>query len=274
MKKKSLGIILLLIFLTGIGILFYPTISNYHNSKVQSKAITNYDKVVENIDYTPYLEEANNYNKKLFELDYPLAQYKEIPGYSKLLNINNNGMMGYISIDKIKVELPIYHGTTNAVLNVAVGHFRGSSLPVGGENTHSVLSAHRGLPSAKLFTNLNKLEIGDIFEIKVLGKTLTYQVDNIVTTEPNDTTNLNIEKGYDYVTLVTCTPYGINSHRLLVRGTRIETISKKELIVTSDAYKINNLIVTLVISLPILGILLIYIMVKPQKKKTLEEDKV
>lgn len=272
MKKKSVGIILLLIFISGVGILFYPTISNYYNSKVQSVAITNYDKMVENIDYTPYLEDAYEYNKKLFKLDYPLVQYKEISGYSKLLNINNNGMIGYISIDKIKVELPIYHGTNNAVLNVAVGHFKGSSLPVGGESTHSILSAHRGLPSAKLFTNLNRLEIGDTFEIKVLGKTLTYQVDNIVIIEPTDTSDLEIVSGKDYVTLLTCTPYGINSHRLLVRGVRTTNVEKKELIVTSEAYKIDKLIVTLVIAIPILLILTMYIMFKPVKKKNEEED--
>lgn len=275
MKKKKLGIILLLIFIIGLSILLYPTISNYHNSKVQSKAITNYEKILEQIDektYISYYEKAKDYNEKLSKLDYPLVQYKEISDYSKLLNINNDGMMGYISIDKIKVELPIYHGTSSAVLNVAVGHFEGSSLPIGGENTHSVLSAHRGLPSAKLFTNLNKLEIGDTFEIKILDKKLTYQIDNIVIVDPEDVSNLKIESGKDYVTLVTCTPYGINSHRLLVRGTRIENIEKKELKVTSEAYQIDKLLVTLVISIPILLILTLYVTFKPVKKKSEEEE--
>ena len=181
-------------------------------------------------------------------------------------------MMGYISIDKIRVELPIYHGTSASVLNIAVGHLEGSSLPVGGDTTHAVLSAHRGLPSAKLFTNLNKLEVGDIFVITVLDRKLTYQVDNIKIVEPSDVSDLDIIEGEDYVTLVTCTPYGINTHRLLVRGTRIESVENKAYLVTSEAYQIDKLVVTLVISLPILLILIIYVMIKPVKKKYHEEE--
>lgn len=277
MKRKKLKLILLLTFFLGIGVLLYPSLSQYYNQRVQSRAITDYDKMLDKIekkDYTSYFEDAKKYNEQLANLEFPLVQHKKISGYSNLLNINKNGMMGYIAINKIKVELPIYHGTSSAVLNVAVGHFKGSSLPIGGESTHSILSAHRGLPSAKLFTNLNKLEIGDTFTITILDRKLTYQVDNIEVVEPNDITNLKIEEGHDYVTLVTCTPYGINSHRLLVRGARIETIEKKELIVTNDAYQIDKLTVTLVIALPILVILIIYIMVKPPKKKTLEEDEI
>lgn len=273
MKKKGHGIILFLIFISGILILLYPTISDYYNSKVQSQAIIDYDKVVDNIDYETYLNDAIYYNEKLSKLDYPLVQYKDIPNYSKLLNINNNGMIGYISIEKIKVELPIYHGTDKAILNVAVGHLEGSSLPVGGLGTHSILSAHRGLPTAKLFTNLNKLEIGDTFQIKVLNQTLTYQVDNIVIVEPEDISNLAIEDDKDYVTLLTCTPYGINTHRLLVRGVRIENKEKTNiLLVENDAYKIDKLIVTLVIALPILLILTMYIIFKPLNKN--KEEKI
>ena len=181
-------------------------------------------------------------------------------------------MMGYISIDKIKVELPIYHGTSNSVLNVAVGHIEGSSLPVGGISTHSVLSAHRGLPSAKLFTNLNKLEIGDTFEITILDRLLTYQVDKITVVDPENVIDLEISEGKDYVTLVTCTPYGINTHRLLVRGTRIENIDKKEIVVTSEAYLIDKELIAIVISIPILLILIIYITIKPAKKSFQKED--
>lgn len=277
MKRKKITLILLVIFFIGLSVLLYPSISQYWNSKVQSQAITDYEKNISNIkeeDYTNIFAEAENYNQKLTKLDFPLIQYKDISGYDNLININNNGMMGYIQIDKIKVQLPIYHGTSASVLNVAVGHFEGSSLPIGGKNTHSVLSAHRGLPSAKLFTNLNKLEIGDIFVITVLDRKLTYQVDDIEVVIPSDVSNLEIVEGEDYVTLVTCTPYGINTHRLLVRGTRIENIKDKKLIVTSDAYLIDKLVVTLVISLPILLILIIYVMVKPVKKKFYEEEEI
>lgn len=274
MDRRRIKIVLLIVFFVGLFILLYPMISQYWNSKVQSEAISDYNKMFLNIeeDYSDILKEAMEYNQKLLELQFPLVQYKKISGYSNLININNNGMMGYISINKIKVELPIYHGTSSSVLNVAVGHLEGSSLPVGGESTHSVLSSHRGLPSAKLFTNLDKLEIGDTFVITVLNQKLTYQVDKIVIVEPNDVSNLEIEEGKDYVTLITCTPYGINTHRLLVRGIRIEGQEKKELVITSDAYKIDKLIVALVISLPILILLIIYVMFKPVNVKVYEEE--
>lgn len=277
MKRKIIKIIVPVIFLVGVSILLYPMISQYWNSRVQSQAITDYDKVLSNIDiedYNSMLEEARIYNQQLYNLDFPLVQYKEIKNYSNIINVNNNSMMGYISIDKIKVELPIYHTTSEAVLNVAVGHFEGTSLPIGGPSTHSVLSAHRGLPSAKLFTNLNKLEIGDTFEITVLNEKITYQVDKITVVEPSDVSELEIEEDKDYVTLMTCTPYGINTHRLLVRGARIENIDKKEIIITSEAYQIDKLIVTLVIALPILIALIMYLMLKPVKKKFYEEEEI
>lgn len=277
MKKKIIKLIIPIIFLLGLSILLYPMISQYWNSKVQSQVITNYEKTISNIEkkeYTSILENAQNYNKQLYELDYPLVQYKEIPNYSNLINVNNKGMMGYIQIDKIKVKLPIYHSTSSSVLNIAVGHLEGSSLPIGGLNTHSVLSAHRGLPSSKLFTNLNKLEIGDTFVITILDKKLTYQVDKIIIVEPSDVSNLEIEEGKDYVTLMTCTPYGINTHRLLVRASRIENQETKEIVVTSDAYLIDKLVVTLVIALPILILLIICVMIKPVKKKFYEEEEV
>ena len=277
MKRKIIKIIVPVIFLVGVSILLYPMISQYWNSRVQSQAITDYDKVLSNIDiedYNSMLEEARIYNQELYNLDFPLVQYKEIKNYSNIINVNNNSMMGYISIDKIKVEFPIYHTTSEAVLNVAVGHFEGTSLPIGGPSTHSVLSAHRGLPSAKLFTNLNKLEIGDTFEITVLNEKITYQVDKITVVEPSDVSELEIEEDKDYVTLMTCTPYGINTHRLLVRGARIENIDKKEIIITSEAYQIDKLIVTLVIALPILIALIMYLMLKPVKKKFYEEEEI
>lgn len=271
MKKGKVKLIFIIMFILGIVILLYPSISQYYNSFVQSSAVSNYDKLfldMKDKDYSEEFKKADSYNEKLFKLKYPLAQYKKLSGYNDLLNVNNSGMMGYISINKIKVEIPIYHGTGSSVLNVAVGHLEGSSLPVGGKSTHSVLSAHRGLPSAKLFTDLNKLEIGDIFEITVLDRKLTYQVDKISVVEPNDVTNLKIKKDNDYVTLMTCTPYGLNTHRLLVRGVRIENIEDKKIYVTTEAFKINSLIVAPIVASPIILVLLLIVAFKPVNSKT------
>ena len=215
---------MVLFFFIGLGVLLYPSISDFYNQKVQSKAIVDYESILNNIskeDYTSYFEKANNYNKKLLAMKRPLLTYKNIKDYDQILNLNGNGMIGYLTIDKIKVELPIYHGTSNEVLSKAAGHLEGTSLPVGGSGTHSVLSAHRGLPSFKLFTDLDKLEIGDTFVINVLDQTLTYQIDKITIVKPNQVNDLKIEKDKDYVTLLTCTPYGINTHRLYVHGMRV-----------------------------------------------------
>lgn len=266
MNKGKVKVILIVVFIIGLFILLYPSISQYWNSFVQSSVVSDYDKLFSNmkdVDYSEDFKKADDYNQKLFKLKYPLAQYKKLSGYEKLINVNNNGMMGYISINKIKVEIPIYHGTGASVLNVAVGHLEGSSLPVGGKGTHSVLSAHRGLPSAKLFTDLNKLELGDIFEITILDRKLTYQVDQIRVVEPNDVTNLKIKENEDYVTLMTCTPYGLNTHRLLVRGTRIENIDDKKIYVTTEAFKINNLVVAPIVASPIILVLLLLVAFKP-----------
>ena len=266
MKKGTVKLIFIIMFILGIVILLYPSISQYYNSFVQSSAVSNYDKIFANMkdnDYSGLFKDVDTYNQKLFKLKYPLAQYRKLSGYKDLLNVSNNGMMGYISINKIKVEIPIYHGTGASVLNVAVGHLEGSSLPVGGKSTHSVLSAHRGLPSAKLFTDLNKLEIGDIFEITVLDRKLTYQVDKISVVEPNDVTNLKIKKNKDYMTLMTCTPYGLNTHRLLVRGVRVENIDDKKIYVTTEAFKINSLIVAPIVASPIIFVLLLIVAFKP-----------
>ena len=254
MRGKKVTLVLLIIFFVGLSILLYPMVSQYLNSKVQSKAIDDYEKKFSNIssdDYKKMFEEAKKYNKELLKLDYPLAQYNILTGYNDILNLNDNGMIGYVSIEKIKVELPIYHGTSSAVLNVAAGHMEGSSLPVGGESTHSIISAHRGLPSSRLFTDLDKMELGDTFTITVLNQTLTYQVDKIEVIEPKEVKSLEIIEGEDYVTLLTCTPYGINTHRLLVRGKRIENVNKKKLYVTYEAYKVDRFIVTIAIALPI-----------------------
>ena len=266
MKRHKTVIFLTLGFLVGICILLYPAFSNYWNSKTQSRAITNYESVLENLkpeDYTALFENAHAYNKALYETDFPLMDYKQVPGYQETLRIADSDMIGYLKIDRIGVELPIYHGTSDKVLNRGVGHLEGSSLPVGGENTHCVMSAHRGLPSSKLFTDLDRVEKGDTFQIVVLDQVLTYQVDFIKVIEPNDISDLQIIEGGDYCTLFTCTPYGINTHRLLVRGIRIETIKEKPVLyVSNEAFRIEPLLVTPAVAAPMLLVLLIYLLVK------------
>lgn len=272
-KKKGSGastIILVAIFFVGLSVLLYPTISDFWNEKRQSQAIMNYDDLIVDLtpeDYSELLAKADAYNKKINNMSFPFMEHKNIADeYYSTLDINGDGMMGYITIEKIKVQLPIYHGTSDKVLNSAVGHVEGSSIPVGGESTHAVLSAHRGLPSAKLFTNLDKVEVGDVFTIRILDRTITYQVDQVLIVLPNETKDLNIVPGEDYCTLVTCTPYGINTHRMLVRGTRIENIEpEKEINVITEAYQIDPLIVTPAVAAPMLGILLIILLVKSSK---------
>ena len=266
MKKNKTTIIMILFFFMGLLILLYPSISSYHNEKVGSKAITDYGSLLSKYnkkDYTDILKKANIYNNELKKMKTPLISYKEISGYQNILNVNNDGMIGYITIDKIKVELPIYHGTSEEILGKFVGHLEGSSLPIGGLGTHSVLSAHRGLPTSKLFTDLDKLEIGDTFTITILDQILTYEIDKITIVKPNEIDDLKIEEGKDYITLLTCTPYGINTHRLLVRGTRIENTTEKKIYITTEAFKISYLIVTPLVALPIIFTLLLIIIFKP-----------
>ena len=209
MRNHKTVIFLTLGFLVGICILLYPAFSDFWNSKTQSHAITNYESVLENLkpeDYSAIFEEAYAYNKALYETNYPLLDYPEVPGYFETLSLTDNQMIGYLKIDRISVELPVYHGTSEEVLNKGVGHLQGTSLPVGGENTHSVMSAHRGLPSSKLFTDLDRMEIGDTFQIIILDQVLTYMVDFIKIIEPTDVSDLQIIEGGDYCTLFTCTP--------------------------------------------------------------------
>ena len=280
-KKKSSNastIILVAIFFVGLCVLLYPTISDFWNEKRQSQAIINYDDLIVDLtpeDYSDFFRDADSYNQKIRNMSFPFMNHKSIAEeYYDTLDINGDGMMGYITIEKIKVQLPIYHGTSDKVLNSAVGHVEGSTLPVGGKSTHAVLSAHRGLPSAKLFTNLDKLEIGDIFTIRILDRTVTYQVDQILIVLPHETDNLNIVPGEDYCTLVTCTPYGVNTHRMLVRGTRIENIEPDRVInVTTQAYQIDPLIVTPAVAAPMLGLLLIVLLVKSRKTSKKKQTK-
>ncbi len=275
-KKKKSGltstILLVAIFLIGLCVLLYPTVSDFWNEKRQSQAIMNYDELLVDLtpeDFSEYFKKAEEYNRKLKLISFPFLGYSELDDeYYSTLDVNGQGMMGYITIEKIKIQLPIYHGTSDKVLNSAVGHLEGSSLPIGGESTHSVLSAHRGLPSAKLFTNLDKIVVGDIFTIKILDRTFTYQVDQVLIVLPDQIDELSVVNGEDYCTLVTCTPYGINTHRMLVRGTRIENIEEpKKVNIFTEAFQIDPLIVTPAVAIPMLGALLAFLMVKSSKEK-------
>ena len=264
MKKSKIGLLLVLMLFVGVCGLLYPSVSQYWNSKTQTQAVENYQKILDSLkpeDYDSFFQEAYAYNTALQELNFPLADYTQLQNYNGILNLSGSGIMGYVTISKLGVELPIYHGISAEVLNIACGHIEGTSLPVGGEGTHSVLSAHRGLPHARLFTDLDKMEVGDTFTLTVLNQTLTYQVDQIKVVLPSETNDIQIVAGADLCTLLTCTPYGINSHRLLVRGTRIENAAPK-LYVTSNAYKIDSLVATPVVAAPILLVLLIVLMVK------------
>ena len=271
-KKNLSSIILVLIFIIGLSLLLYPSFSDYWNSFHQSRAIASYAQSVTTIDddqYEKMWAQAQEYNTTLAKKQnrWVLSE-EEYEEYEDLLNIGGTGIIGYIEIPNIKVSLPIYHGVDEAVLQIAVGHIEGSSLPVGGEGTHCVISGHRGLPSAKLFTNLDEMEEGDLFMMRVLDETLTYEVDQIRIVEPEDLSALDIEEGKDLCTLVTCTPYGINSHRLLVRGHRVENMeSANSIRVTADAMQIDPVMVAPVIAVPILLILLIWLLVHYRKRR-------
>ena len=274
MKKKGnhlITILLVLIFLLGLSLLLYPAVSDYWNSKHQTRAIAVYSEEVSGLDedqYQALWEAAAAYNASLLERDnaYLLTEEQKA-AYEQLLNVSGLGIMGYIEIPSIDCSLPIYHGTEESVLQIAIGHLEWTSLPVGGESTHCVLSGHRGLPSAKLFTNLDKLQEGDVFLLRVLDEVLTYEVDQILIVEPQETGALRIVEGEDLCTLVTCTPYGINTHRLLVRGHRIENAPEARLVrVTADAVQIEPLLVAPIVALPMLLLLLILLLLPKRPK--------
>ena len=271
MKKNRSNIILILIFLVGLSVMLYPTVSDYVNQKNQSRAVASYSEEVENlsdVDYQAYFDAADDYNRRLAETPDAFYRPEEVNGYADTLDVSGTGIMGYITIPKIGVELPVYHGTSDGVLQVAAGHLEGSSLPVGGAGTHAVISAHRGLPSAKLFTNLDELEVGDTFTITVLDRVLTYEVDQISIVLPTETDLLQPVEGKDYVTLMTCTPYGINTHRLLVRGKRIENAeNQKHIRVTADALRIEPIIVAPALAVPMLLVLLVVMLAVPHLRK-------
>lgn len=272
MKKFFSNLILVLVLLAGVALLLYPSVSNYWNSLHATQAIVDYSKQAANLDHEKYDEmwqQAVEYNKKLNYRENPyLLSEDQRAQYETLLDLTGTGIMGYIEIENLGVALPVYHGTSEAVLQVAVGHLDWTSLPTGGEGTHCVLSGHRGLPSAKLFTELDKLVVGDTFVLRILDEILTYEVDQILIVEPDDTRALLLEEGKDLCTLVTCTPYGINTHRLLVRGHRIENAEEAKLVrVTSDAVQIEPLLVAPVVAAPILLVLLIYLFSSDSGKK-------
>ena len=274
-KLKTATKILIIVCVIGLSLLLYPTVSNYWNSKHATRAINTYVDELENIyeeQYKAIWEEATQYNADLLERENMYCLTDELQKrYTKCLDVSGTGVMGYVEIPKLDVSLPVYHGISEAVLQQAVGHLDWSSLPVGGECTHCVLSGHRGLPSAKLFTELDKLREGDSFTLVVLDEQLTYEVDQIRTVVPNDVDTLLIEDGKDYCTLVTCTPYGINTHRLLVRGHRIETAHRTNIHVVSEAVIIDPLIVAPIVAFPFLLVLFMMVMLKKPEKKKEEE---
>ena len=275
MKKHLSTLLLVAVFLLGVCILLYPTASDYWNSLHQTRAIGAYEDALAGMtrrDYDAAFQQAEDYNRALAALDAPMSEYQSLSDagmdYEEILNINGVGIMGYIDIDAIGVELPIYHGTSPDVLNVAVGHLEGSSLPIGGEGSHCVLSAHRGLPSARLFTDLDQLQEGDTFTITVLDRLLTYEIDQILIVEPEQVDALAITPGEDYCTLVTCTPYGINTHRLLVRGRRVENAREKaHVYVPAEMVQIDPLVVTPAVAAPMLAILLVFLLVRYRKRR-------
>lgn len=272
MKKHFSTILLIVILLIGLSLLLYPTVSNWWNSFHQSRAIKAYSFAIDELepeDFSAVFERAEEYNRELKSIPYPMVNYEQVPGYEDALNIIGKGIMGYIQIPKIDVSLPIFHGTSETVLQDAAGHLQGSTLPIGGPGTHCVISAHRGLPSARLFTDLDKIEVGDTFTITVLDRIMTYEVDQILIVEPSNMEPVYPVAGEDYCTLLTCTPYGINTHRMLVRGHRTENAKETvQIRVTADAVQIEPVIVAPLVAAPILLVLLIIVLLpKPKKNR-------
>ena len=266
-------ILLVVVLLAGLSLLLYPTVADWWNSRHQSQAIASYVDTVTELDedrYEELLAEARAYNELLLQDENRfLPDEEDLEYYNSLLNVSGSGIMGYVEIPEIDVTLPIYHGTSEEVLQTAIGHIEGSSLPVGGESTHCVISGHRGLPSARLFTDLDQITEGDIFQLHVLDETLTYEVDQISVVEPDDVSLLAIEEGEDLCTLVTCTPYGVNSHRLLVRGHRVETPEPGGILqIIADAVLIDERFVLPIIAIPILLIVVLIAALRSRRRKS------
>lgn len=271
MKKHLFTVIIVCVFLLGLSLLLYPTVSDWWNTFHQSRAVASYiEKVstMEDDEYNNILNQAREYNSTVADkgIKFRLSD-DELKKYESVLNITDSGIMGYVEIPKINCKLPIYHGIDDSILQVAIGHIAGTSLPVGGESSHCVISGHRGLPSARLFTDIDKLNQGDTFAIHVLDETLYYEVDQIRIVKPEQTENIRITKGEDYCTLVTCTPYGVNSHRLLVRGHRLQNQKDSDVRVTADAIQYEPIIIVPFIALPILIVLIIIFIIRDRRRK-------
>ena len=280
MKKKSSKIVIILIFLAGLSLLLYPLVANQWNNHRQKQLIGNYESVVAdkeaagNIDYAAEMKKAEAYNDALLPSILPDsfavadASTETDSSYEDSLNIAGDGMMGIVEIPKIDIKLPIYHGTSDEVLQKAAGHLEGSSLPIGGENTHAVISAHRGLPSASLFTDLDQLEIGDHFLIHVLDETLCYEVDQILVVDPEDTSALAVEDGEDLMTLLTCTPYGVNTQRLMVRGHRVpyeeQTVADEQTPLSGLSLHTNYLL-WVIVGIVVTGVFILILFIREKK---------
>lgn len=271
-KRVSIGtIVLFLILLAGVAIMAYPTFSDWWNSFHQARAVAGYIEQVANMDpedFDRMWEEAEKYNEALKHDSNRFSMTEEEKKYyNSVLNVTGTGIMGYIDIPKINISLPVYHGTDEEVLQIAIGHIEGSSLPIGGLGSHCVLSGHRGLPSAKLFSDIDQMVVGDTFLLQILDRTLTYEVDQIRIVLPTELQDLQIEEGKDYCTLVTCTPYGINTHRLLVRGHRIENSGSDDVNVVAEAILMDPVLVAPLVAAPILLVLLIILLLATRRKK-------
>lgn len=278
-KKQSpiVTVLLVLVFVAGLAIVIYPVFSDWWNDRHMTKAIATYVEEVEKIDdgsRQRMIDEATAYNSRLKSLNFELTE-EEYEEYNAVLNVSGTGIMGYVQIPTINVNLPIYHGTDERVLAIAVGHIEGTSLPVGGKGTHSVISGHRGLPSAKLFSDLDLLREGDVFTVSVLDRVLTYQVDQIHIVLPDEVSDLAIFPDKDYMTLVTCTPYGVNSHRMLVRGHRIDNIDvMSDVVITQEAVRISTSVVMLAIALPLVALAMLISAFIPGRRKPLDSRKI
>lgn len=273
MKKKKYvsTVILIVVLFVGISLLLYPTVSDYWNSFHQSQAVAGYAETVADLkddEYVCLRSEADAYNQTLLDRQdvFNLSDVEQ-QAYENVMDVTGTGIMAYIEIPKIHCILPIYHGTDESVLQVAIGHIPGSSLPVGGVDTHCVLSGHRGLPSARLFTDLDELAEGDLFFIHVLNDTLTYEVDQILIVEPDEVEALAIARGEDYCTLVTCTPYGVNTHRLLVRGHRMADLETDTLEVSADMQQVDLVSVVPILVVSLVVIFLLVVLVRFRKRK-------
>ena len=274
MKKRDTiyTAVLIVVLVIGLSLLLYPSFSDWWNARTQTKMIANYYEVVSKLDtkdYSALWDSARAYNAELPQRTNPyLLSEEQRESYTALLNPGGDGVMGYLEIPSVDITLPVYHGTDELVLQVAIGHLDWSSLPVGGESTHCVVSGHRGLPSARLFTDLDKLMVGDYFMLHVLDEVLTYEVDQIHIVEPHETEELLIQEGKDLCTLVTCTPYGINSHRLLVRGHRTDNLENAQTVrVTADAVIVEKLVVAPFVLVPILFVMLVWLLISTGKRK-------